>query len=252
MRFYCLFSFFIFIEKVLEECMSRCGPRFHSEVGKFRFLNELIRLVSPQYGGDKTPKKIRDKILDLMLLWTINYPNEKKIKDAYDMLLKRGVEHEYVKAVTIQNKNPSPTIKPREEAEPDLAAKLKGLLQSTNPADHKAANLLIQNMVKEKERHHEVKMRRKLELKETTENASLLKEMLDEVELAQRNGTKADTTEDALVTMKHLYESCKKLQPTILILLGDTEESECLRKFHLRNRFCFVHKKQDFILQKRP
>lgn len=131
--------------------MSKCGAKFHSEVGKFRFLNELIRLVSPQYDGDKTPKKIRDKILDLMLLWTINFPHEKKIKDAYDMLLKRGVRHETAKPVVVQNNNkPEPAdVKIREKAEPDLAAKLQRLLRSTNPADHKAANLLIQNMVKE-------------------------------------------------------------------------------------------------------
>lgn len=131
--------------------MSKCGAKFHSEVGKFRFLNELIRLVSPQYDGDKTPKKIRDKILDLMLLWTINYPHEKKIKEAYDMLLKRGVKHETAKPVVVQNNNVKPDVemKAREKAEPDLAAKLQRLLRSTNPADHKAANLLIQNMVKE-------------------------------------------------------------------------------------------------------
>lgn len=130
--------------------MSKCGPKFHSEVGKFRFLNELIRLVSPQYDGDKTPKKIRDKILDLMLLWTINYPHEKKIKEAYEMLLKRGVRHETAKPVVMQNNfKPDVDVKPREKPEPDLAAKLQRLLRSTNPADHKAANLLIQNMVKE-------------------------------------------------------------------------------------------------------
>lgn len=132
--------------------MSKCGPKFHSEVGKFRFLNELIRLVSPQYDGDKTPKKIRDKILDLMLLWTINFPHEKKIKEAYDMLLKRGVRHETAKPQVVQNNNKpeSPAdVKLREKAEPDLSAKLQRLLRSSNPADYKAANLLIQNMVKE-------------------------------------------------------------------------------------------------------
>lgn len=28
--------------------MDECGRRFHSEVGKFRFLNELIKVVSPK------------------------------------------------------------------------------------------------------------------------------------------------------------------------------------------------------------
>ena len=28
--------------------MKNCGGRFHNEVGKFRFLNELIKVVSPK------------------------------------------------------------------------------------------------------------------------------------------------------------------------------------------------------------
>lgn len=34
--------------QVLEACMKSCGKRFHDEVGKFRFLNELIKVVSPK------------------------------------------------------------------------------------------------------------------------------------------------------------------------------------------------------------
>jgi hypothetical protein len=34
--------------QVLEACMKNCGRRFHNEVGKYRFLNELIKLVSPK------------------------------------------------------------------------------------------------------------------------------------------------------------------------------------------------------------
>lgn len=208
--------------------MSKCGPKFHNEIGKFRFLNELIRLVSPVYQGDKTPKTIRDKILDLMLLWTVNYPQETKIKEAYDMLLKRGVRHEFVKAVQIQNKNdPTKAMAPQERAppQPDLSDKLKKLLQSTNPSDHKAANLLIQNMVKEKERRTEVQVRRKLQLKEVYENAHLLNEMLDQTGSA--SGAEV-LTDDVLVTLNDLYEACKKLQPTILILVGDLNETELL------------------------
>lgn len=28
--------------------MKNCGRRFHNEVGKYRFLNELIKVVSPK------------------------------------------------------------------------------------------------------------------------------------------------------------------------------------------------------------
>ena len=34
---------------VLEAAVKSCGPIFHAEVGKFKFLNEMIKLVSPKY-----------------------------------------------------------------------------------------------------------------------------------------------------------------------------------------------------------
>lgn len=70
-------------------------------------------------------------------------------------------------------------------------------------------------------------MRRKLELKEITDNATLLKEMLDQLEEDQKNDSD-ELSEDSLDTMKYLYESCQKLQPNILILTGDTDNNECL------------------------
>ncbi|KAA0713151.1 ADP-ribosylation factor-binding protein GGA1 [Triplophysa tibetana] len=33
---------------VLETCVKNCGKKFHNEMGKFRFLNELIKVVSPK------------------------------------------------------------------------------------------------------------------------------------------------------------------------------------------------------------
>lgn len=71
--------------------MRRCGPSFHAEVGKFRFLNEMIRLVSPKYLGGKTPAIVRQKVLQLLNIWTKEYPKELKIKEAYEMLKKQGV-----------------------------------------------------------------------------------------------------------------------------------------------------------------
>ena len=33
---------------VLATCAKLCGDEFHKEVGKYRFLNELIKIVSPK------------------------------------------------------------------------------------------------------------------------------------------------------------------------------------------------------------
>lgn len=68
-------------------------------------------------------------------------------------------------------------------------------------------------------------MRRKLELKEITENANLLKEMLDQLNLNDDNG---GANEDVLATIKDLYESVKRLQPTISIIANELNENELL------------------------
>lgn len=41
--------------QVLEACMKNCGRRLHNEVGKFRFLNELIKVVSPKVSQQRFP-----------------------------------------------------------------------------------------------------------------------------------------------------------------------------------------------------
>lgn len=93
----------------------------------------------------------------------------------------------------------------------------------------------------QKERRQEVKMRRKLELKEIMENASLLREMLAELEQSTINGLHNETHEDTLATLKCLYDSCQRFQPTISIILGDIEENECLG-MPIHSNHCFCNK----------
>lgn len=76
---------------LLDTCMKNCGKQFHAEIGKFRFLNELIMLVSPKFLGDKTPQSVRDKVISLLYSWHCDYPREIKIKEAYEMLIKQGI-----------------------------------------------------------------------------------------------------------------------------------------------------------------
>ena len=77
--------------QLLDTCMKHCGVGFHAEVGKFRFLNEMIKLVSPKYLGGQTAPAVKQRVLLLMHTWTVDYPRETKIKEAYDMLKKQGV-----------------------------------------------------------------------------------------------------------------------------------------------------------------
>ncbi|XP_022620781.1 ADP-ribosylation factor-binding protein GGA3-like isoform X3 [Seriola dumerili] len=76
---------------VLEACMKNCGRRFHNEVGKFRFLNELIKVVSPKYLGDKVSEKVKSKVIEMLYSWTVSLPDEAKICEAYQMLKSQGI-----------------------------------------------------------------------------------------------------------------------------------------------------------------
>lgn len=95
--------------------MKNCGRRFHAEVGKYRFLNELIKVVSPkvsthspytltlflltahptltsclQYMGDTAAEKVKMKIVEMLYSWTVAFPNEAKIAEAYQTLKRQG------------------------------------------------------------------------------------------------------------------------------------------------------------------
>lgn len=137
---------------VLDTCMSKCGSHFQNEVGKFRFLNEMIKLVSPKYLGSQTPLTVKQKVLQLLYVWTLDYPKETKIKEAFDMLRKQGVIRE------IPNPN-VPSYEPVNVPKRKLTSSvfqdeekskiLQKLLQSKDPEDIQAANWLIKSMVKE-------------------------------------------------------------------------------------------------------
>ena len=48
---------------MLEASAKSCGSEFHAEVGKFKFLNEMIKLVSPKYLGPRTPEHVKKKVM---------------------------------------------------------------------------------------------------------------------------------------------------------------------------------------------
>lgn len=103
---------------MLETCMKNCGSRFHSEVAKFKFLNELVKVISPkvsdtsrvsidlllqpaavlrgfsssvfQYMGDTLSEKVKAKVSAMLYSWTVSLPDQPKICQAYQMLKAQG------------------------------------------------------------------------------------------------------------------------------------------------------------------
>uniref|UniRef100_A0A8C6T2U7 Golgi associated, gamma adaptin ear containing, ARF binding protein 1 n=1 Tax=Neogobius melanostomus TaxID=47308 RepID=A0A8C6T2U7_9GOBI len=205
---------------VLETCMKSCGKRFHSEVGKFRFLNELIKVVSPKYLGSRSPEPVKKKVLELIYSWTLALPDEAKIIDAYQMLKKQGIikqdpELPPDKLLGLPPPRPKNTIFEDEEK----SKMLSRLLNSTHPEDLKAANKLIKEMVQEDQRRAEKVSKRVNAIQEVNESVALLTQLLQEYDSKTSNQSNAELLQD-------LYQRCEKMRPTLFRLASDTEDSD--------------------------
>uniref|UniRef100_A0A4X1V1F6 ADP-ribosylation factor-binding protein GGA1 n=1 Tax=Sus scrofa TaxID=9823 RepID=A0A4X1V1F6_PIG len=206
---------------VLETCMKSCGKRFHDEVGKFRFLNELIKVVSPKYLGSRTSEKVKNKILELLYSWTVGLPEEVKIAEAYQMLKKQGIVKADPKlpddaALPLPPPRPKNVIFEDEEKSKMLAR----LLKSSHPEDLRAANKLIKEMVQEDQKRMEKISKRVSAIEEVNNNVKLLTEM---VMNHSQGGAAARSGEDL---MKELYQRCERMRPTLFRLASDTEDND--------------------------
>lgn len=172
--------------------------------------------MSKKFLGDKTPREIQDRILDILFTWTDKYPELGKIKEAYTMLRTQGVAHEPQKNVIKPSNKKSTTDTTLKLMESD---KFKRLLQSKNQKDIEAANLMIQNMVRDNDRKSQIQNRRFCDLQSANENSILLKEMLDEIEPAL-------ASDDTLSTLGEIFNNCIKLRPTVIHLAEESHDSE--------------------------
>ncbi|KAG1687143.1 ADP-ribosylation factor-binding protein GGA1 [Nymphon striatum] len=210
---------------VLENCVKTCDYRFHQEIGKFRFLNEMVKIVSPKYLGLQTSEKVKKKVIELLYEWMITLKNEPKISEAYAMLKKQGVVTE--DPVYIEQNIPQPeitaTLVPRSKnavfEDQEKSHLLHKLLQSKNPEDLQAANRLIKSMVKEDEKRTEKINKRVTELETAATNTKVLSEMLE-------NFRNTSPSPEDLELMKELYESCEKLRPALFRLAAETDEGD--------------------------
>lgn len=195
------------IQKVLENCMNSNNELFRANIGRFQFLNEIVKLISPNHANRPAPTNVRNRLMDLMLVWTCQYPQLGKIKEAYNMLRNQGVPHNPVQdhrieSADVQTKKRPLTVNTVFDEIP------KHLLTSTNPADVQAAKLMIEKALEREKRQEEVRLKYVTELKEATEIATLLGELLD----AFDNG---DSSNNETSLMGEMFEQCRTKQITV-------------------------------------
>ncbi|XP_010872731.1 ADP-ribosylation factor-binding protein GGA3 isoform X2 [Esox lucius] len=206
---------------VLEACMKNCGRRFHNEIGKYRFLNELIKVVSPKYMGDGVPEKVKTKIIELLYSWTVAFPNEAKINEAYQTLRRQGLVTTDPELPVDKTLIPSPPTRPKNPVfdNEDMGKLLAELLRSKNPEDLQEANRLIKNMVKEDDVRVQKVTKRIHTLEEVGINVKLLSEMLSHYD-------KDRSSQSDREIIKELYDRCDKLRRAAFKMATETEDND--------------------------
>ncbi|XP_016370405.1 ADP-ribosylation factor-binding protein GGA1-like isoform X2 [Sinocyclocheilus rhinocerous] len=205
---------------VLETCVKNCGKRFHNEVGKFRFLNELIKVVSPKYLGSRAPEPVKKKVLEMMYRWTVCLPEETKISDAYQMLKKQGIIKQDPD-LPDDKLCPPPLPRPKNAIfeDEEKSKMLSRLLNSSHPEDLRAANKLIKEMVQEDQKRMEKVSKRVNAIQEVKESVGLLTQLLGDY--SKESGSHSNEE-----LIKDLYQRCEKMRPTLFRLASDTEDND--------------------------
>ncbi|XP_054866294.1 ADP-ribosylation factor-binding protein GGA3-like isoform X2 [Amphiprion ocellaris] len=200
--------------------MNNCGKRFHSEAGKFRFLNELIKILTPKYFGAWTSQKVKDRVTEVLYGWTLWLKDELKIQEAYSMLKKQGIVKKDPKLPDTVIMAPPPQRATDSIFDQDDKAKLLArLLKSARPEDLETANRLIKSTIKEEQEKAEKVSKRESTLKEVESSTKQLRELLDQNTLT---GVLLQPSND----IKALYERCDRLRPSLFRLASDTMEDD--------------------------
>ncbi|KAI9999680.1 hypothetical protein NQD34_018395 [Periophthalmus magnuspinnatus] len=203
---------------VLEACMNECGQKFHNEVAKFRFLNELIKVLSPKYFGAWSPERVKERLVEVLYGWTLWLRDQPKIQEAYNMLKKQDIVKKDPKLSSTLIMPPAPNRSSTSIFEQDDTTKLLDrLLKSGRPEDLETANRLIKSaMQAEQERAARVQRREDL-LKEAHDSSRQLQEMLE---------TQKTPTQKSSENIQGLFERCDRLRPTLFRLASETTEDD--------------------------
>ncbi|XP_063027504.1 ADP-ribosylation factor-binding protein GGA2 [Melospiza melodia melodia] len=206
---------------VLETCVNNCGDRFHSEMAKFRFLNELIKVLSPKYYGIWSSEKVKSRVTEVIFSWTVWFPQEVKIQDAYQMLKKQGIVKEDPK-LPEDKILPPPSPRPQNsifDTDEEKSKLLARLLRSSRPADLQAANRLIQSAVKEEQEKSAQVSRRVNTIREVSENVRRMDEFLE----SYRRGELSPGDQESL---QALLQRCERLRPLLFCLASEAVPDE--------------------------
>lgn len=199
--------------KLLEICIRNSGRGFHNEIGKYRFLNELIRVVSPKYLGPRCSQEVKSRVLENMFAWSIGLKEQTKIKDAYSMLKKQGIIKQDPK---FDERLLMPAPPPAERCtlikDEEEETRLHALLTSKKPEDIALANEMIKTMYEKDNQRLEKIGRKTVLMAEAKEKIGLMDEMINAGAMAKS-------------TICQIYHELEHMRPQLFRLTAETDEN---------------------------
>uniref|UniRef100_A0A6Q2YBL3 Golgi associated, gamma adaptin ear containing, ARF binding protein 3b n=1 Tax=Esox lucius TaxID=8010 RepID=A0A6Q2YBL3_ESOLU len=190
-------------------------------VHKIQSPQEWEALQALTYMGDGVPEKVKTKIIELLYSWTVAFPNEAKINEAYQTLRRQGLVTTDPELPVDKTLIPSPPTRPKNPVfdNEDMGKLLAELLRSKNPEDLQEANRLIKNMVKEDDVRVQKVTKRIHTLEEVGINVKLLSEMLSHYD-------KDRSSQSDREIIKELYDRCDKLRRAAFKMATETEDND--------------------------
>lgn len=190
--------------------MHSASDAFRHQIGRYKFLNQIVKLLAPKLTVRPTPAALRQRLMDLLLVWSVKHPHLPKFRTVYDTLRKQHVEHTPPSDHSVAERVRTNRAPGHERTVFDAIP--RELLHSQDPADVQTAKLLIQQALDREQRQLMLRQQHRAEVAQATAVATLLGEMLTAVE--QRDGTGQRSADDGLM-LAELYEQCRSLQISV-------------------------------------
>ncbi|KAA0193827.1 ADP-ribosylation factor-binding protein GGA1 [Fasciolopsis buskii] len=170
---------------ILESLTKQCDRQFISELGKFKFINEIIKVLSPKHLGDQTTETVKAKCRKLLFEWQRDHGTEEpKFTAAYTMLCSQGlISPDSTVSSNGTPRSDSSAVAGDASRRKDIfdrnrhSERLTKLLRSRNPNDIAEANRIIKNIVEEDQQRMEKEARLSTEMESLKNNTLLLNEM---------------------------------------------------------------------------
>ncbi|PAV64151.1 hypothetical protein WR25_01488 [Diploscapter pachys] len=209
----------------IEELVRQCGDKVHNRVGKYRFLNQIVKIISPKYLGSQTSNAVKEYAIRLLFNWQLSFRHIPKIKEVYDSLKENGLiakdpEIPEQEIAVIAGSSRCASFEDEEKSK-----LLKSLLSSGNKEDLQAANRLIKSLVKCEDKKTERAIKRQCDLSAARKISDTIIDYIINDNLTENGLTSSKLPEYHHERLKAAVEEGYRLRPLLFQYASEAAEA---------------------------